>query len=395
MIFIRKIKINKMNKTFSLIAMIFLFTISRITFPQGELPVKVISKIDSLFSNFNKSNSPGYAIGIFNDTTIAFAKGYGFANLEYNIPITPETSFNLASLSKQFTAACLALLILDGKVSLEDNIKKYIPELPDYIYPVKIKHLVYMTSGIPEYFNLPRKSGLAWNPYYYFTIDTAIEASLKTMKLEYKPGTAWSYSNINYMLLTKIIEEVSGKSFACFAEEKLFKPLGMKSTLVNDDITEIIKNRAVGYVQRNQKNLNAFLKTGMKLDNDSDLIQVHRNSPHYGGSGVYSTIKDLFLWNKNWYTHQFGGQPFYDLMHKRIKFDHPKDNDAFGLVFGNYNGAETVWYAGSDLGFSTFMIRFPEQKFTIVCLSNLDDGNAQNYAMKIIEILTRSGIFKL
>jgi CubicO group peptidase (beta-lactamase class C family) len=384
-----------MNKTFCTIILIIFSSVRGITFSQTGLPLNVISRIDSLFSGFNKSNSPGYAVGIFYDTALTFTKGYGYANLEYNIPITPETGFNLASLSKQFTAACLAILILEGKVSLDDNVKKFIPELPDYCYPVKIKHLVYMTSGIPEYFNLSRKSGLAWNPYYYFTTDSAIQASLSIMKLEYKPGTVWSYSNINYMLLTKIIEKVSGKSFAAFAEDRLFLPLGMKNTIVNDDITEIIKNRAVGYAERNQKNLNAFLKTGMRLNKDYGLIQVHRNSPHYGGSGVYSTINDLFLWNKNWYTHQFGGRAFYNLMHKRMKFDHPKDNDAFGLVFGNYNGAETVWYAGSDLGSSTFMIRFPKQKFTIACLSNFDDGNAQNYAMKIIEILISSRVLKL
>ena len=382
-----------MKKTLSTILVLLL--ISGNSHTQPKLPNKIISQIDSLFIKFESSNSPGCAVGIFKDTSIVFEKGYGNADLEYYIPITPETDFNLASLSKQFTAACLALLILEKKVSLEDDVKKYIPALPDYDYPVKIKHLVYMTSGIPEYFNLSRKSGLMWNPYCYFTIDSAIRISLSRKQLEYKPGTKWSYSNINYMLLAKIVEKVSGKTFAEFANENLFEPLGMKNTLVNDDVTEIIKNRAVGYVERNNKNLNAFLKAGMKLNNDSNLIQVHRNSPHYGGSGIYSTINDLFLWDKNWYTHKFGGQAFYDLMNKRIKFEHPKDNDAFGLAFGNYKGAVTIWYAGSDLGFSTFMIRFPKQKFTVVCLSNLDDENAENYAMEIVGILINSGFVKL
>ena len=312
-----------MKKTLSTILVLLL--ISGNSHTQPKLPNKIISQIDSLFIKFESSNSPGCAVGIFKDTSIVFEKGYGNADLEYYIPITPETDFNLASLSKQFTAACLALLILEKKVSLEDDVKKYIPALPDYDYPVKIKHLVYMTSGIPEYFNLSRKSGLMWNPYCYFTIDSAIQISLSRKQLEYKPGTKWSYSNINYMLLAKIVEKVSGKTFAEFANENLFEPLGMKNTLVNDDVTEIIKNRAVGYVERNNKNLNAFLKAGMKLNNDSNLIQVHRNSPHYGGSGIYSTINDLFLWDKNWYTHKFGGQAFYDLMNKRIKFEHPKD----------------------------------------------------------------------
>ena len=361
---------------------------------QSKLPNKAELEIETLFKKFVNNNSPGYAVGILIDTTLAFAKGFGNANLEYNIKITPETVFNLASLSKQFIAACLALLILEKKVSLEDNVKNYIPEFPDYNYEVKIKHLVYMTSGIPEYFDMLRGNGLSWNPYLYFTIDTAIQASLRNKKLEYEPGTKWSYSNINYMLMTKIIEKISGQAFSEFAKEHLFEPLGMKHTIVNDDITEIIPNRATGYVERSTKNLEAFEKAGMKLKNNSGFIQVHRNSPHYGGSGVYSTINDLYLWEKNMYTHKFGGEELYKLMHKRMKFKHPKDNDAFGLVYGEYNGAVTIWYSGSDLGFSTYFISFPKQKFTVICLSNLDDGKAESYAMKIIDILVDDGVIK-
>ncbi|MFZ0456045.1 MAG: serine hydrolase domain-containing protein [Ignavibacteriaceae bacterium] len=378
---------------FRIFIVIILF--SNTILSQTKLPHKVELEIETLFNKFVDNNSPGYAVGIFIDTTLTFAKGFGNANLEYNIKITPETTFNLASLSKQYTAACLALLILEKKVRLEDNVKKYIPEFPDYNYEVKIKHLVYMTSGIPEYYDMSRGNGLNWNPYLYFTIDTAIQASLKNKKLEYEPGTKWSYSNINYMLLTKIIEKISGQTFSEFAKEHLFEPLGMKHTIVNDDITEIIPNRATGYVERSTKNLEAFGKAGMKLKNYSGLIQVHRNSPHYGGSGVYSTINDLYLWDKNMYTHKFGGEEFYKLMHKRMKFKHPKDNDAFGLVYGEYNSVETIWYSGSDLGFSTYFISFPKQKFTVICLSNLDDGNAESYAMKIIDILVNDGVIKI
>ncbi len=350
-------------------------------------------KIDSLFKHID-STTPGYSIGVIQDTNFIFNKGYGSANLEYQIPIDSKSAFNIASLSKQFTAASIALLILEKKVSLEDNIKKYLPDFPLYKSEIKIKHLIYMTSGINDYYYNPRKNGTDWSSLNFFNIDTAIVASLSNEELMYIPGSKWSYSNINYMLLTKVVEKVSGMSFSEFAKKRIFEPLKMENTFVNDDIFQVIPHRVNGYNHRDEENTSGLIEDGYLNVSGKGFLQINRNSPHYGGSGIYSTLDDLKKWLVNFQTKDFGGQAFYDLMHSTMKFDHEKENDAFGLVIGDFNGQEIVWYEGGDWGFSCYMMRFPKSNFSIICLSNLGTGNARNYVNKVMDILIEDKVFK-
>jgi CubicO group peptidase (beta-lactamase class C family) len=355
------------------------------------LSSQTISQIDKLFEAYNKPDSPGYALGIFRNGKMLYTKGYGMANLDYNIPLGPSSVFNIASLSKQFTAACIALLILRDSLSLEDEVKKFVPETGKYPYPVKVKHLLYMTSGIREYHSLPHKNGLHWNLYDYFTVDTAIAVSLNEPALEFEPGTKWAYSNVNYMLLTKIVEKVSGKTFAQFAHENIFEPLGMHHTHFNDDVTLVIPNRATGYILLDSSMVEASKNAGYYLRPRKGYAQAHRNAPHYGGSGLFTTVEDWYLWNQNFYDHKLGGQSFYDLMHKRMKFAHSKDNDALGLVFGNFQGEEIIWYAGGDIGFNSYVMRFPKQELTVVCFSNVNSsGGAEKYAHQVGELLLQN-----
>lgn len=357
-----------------------------------ELSRKTTGQIDTLFRAVQAAGSPGYAVGIFHKQKIVFAKGYGMANLDYNVPITPATAFNIASLSKQFTAACIALLVLRDSISLEDEVKQYIPEVGKYKSPIRIKHLVYMTSGIKEYHSLARRNGLNWNLVDYFTVDSAIAASLSQPKLQFEPGTKWAYSNVNYMLLTKIVEKVSGKTFGQFADENLFGPLGMHNTHVNDDVTLVVKNRATGYLPVTPAEVERTRKAGFYLRPRQGYAQLHRNAPHFGGSGVFTTVEDWYRWDCNFYRMELGGKPFYDLMHQRVKFAFEKDNDALGLVFGTFRGEEMIWYAGGDLGFNSYAMRFPKQELTVVCFSNLNSsGGAEQYAHKVGEILMRNG----
>ncbi|PQA54508.1 serine hydrolase domain-containing protein [Siphonobacter curvatus] len=356
-----------------------------------KLPPQAIQQIDSLFAPYAKV--PGFSLGIFTPSKVLFSKGYGLANLDYNLPNTSATVFNIASLSKQFTAACVALLILQDSLSLEDPVAKYLPQVGQYTDTIRIKHLVYMTSGIAEYHRLPRKNGLHWNLYDYFTVDTAIQASLSQPKLDFVPGMQWAYSNVNYMLLTKIVEKVSGKRFSQFAREHLFLPLGMKSTHVDDDVTLIVPNRATGYMPLTPALIEQTRQAGYYLEDRHGYAQMHRNAPHHGGSGVFTSINDWFLWNQNFYTHKIGGQAFYDLMHQRLKFNHPKDNDAFGLVFGRFEGEEIIWYSGGDIGFNSYFMRFPQQQVTVVCFSNFDSaGLAEKLAHQVGNILKKNKV---
>ena len=346
--------------------------------------------IDAVFADVDRS-APGYAVGIIRNGQMAFAKGYGLANLEDRVPITPDTVFHLASLSKQFTASAIALLILDHKLSIDDPVARYIPETTKYGPDLRIKHLVYMTSGLHEYFDVPRPGGLPWYSAYRFTRDDALAAALSPPSLEFAPGTKWAYSNTNYMLLTKIAEKISGQSFARFMHSRVFAPLGMDSTLIDDDTTLVIPHRAIGYAPRSGKVLDELAKVNIRAQDGVGFVRLDRNSPHYGGSGVFSSIADLAKWDANWYTQRLAGPGFTGLMNKRIKFQHDKDNDAFGLVFGNYNGEQSIWYAGDDIDSSTYMIRFPDKQMTVIVLSNNPLGDSEERTMKILKALHSVG----
>ncbi|MGB5982783.1 MAG: serine hydrolase domain-containing protein [Nonlabens sp.] len=354
------------------------------------LEKETIKSIDTLFSEFNNLNSPGFAIGIIKDSTVLYKTGYGTANLDHSIPIDNNTAFDIASVSKQFTAACIALLIIEGKVNLNAPAQNYIPELSKYQDTIRIKHLMYNTSGLTDYFNLPRTNKKSWLDFHYFDTEEAIKTSLRQDTLSFTPGDKWDYSNVNFMLLTKVVEKISGMSFTVFIKERLFNPLEMKNTLVNDDITTIIKNRATPYNPRNSIYVNAYKKEGIKVAENGDWIQHNRNSPHYGGSGIISTIDDLIKWEQNFFNQKYGGTEFYSLMHQTMQFNHDRKNQAFGLYFGTYKERNFVAWEGATSGISSQIIRFPDQKVAIIVLSNLGSGAASNKANLIADILIKA-----
>ncbi len=344
------------------------------------------SAVAGLFSR--PRDSPGYAVGLIKDGEFVLSRGYGLANLDDSIPITPKTSFHLASLSKQFTAAAVALLILDHKIALSDPVTKYIPGVAKYGAGLRIEHLVYMTSGLHEYTDVPRKNGVPWMSFYYFTRDEAIAAALEPAQLEFVPGTKWAYRNINYMILTKIVEVVSHQSFALFMQDRVFCPLGMSHSEINDDSTEVIPHRATGYALRSDPRVRKELASvGVSLTPGNGWVRLVRVAPHFGGSGVFTTLDDLLLCYRNWYAASLAGPQFTELMNKRMKFEHGKDNDAFGLVWRSLYSRAMLDYSGADTDTSTYMARFPEQHFTVICLSNMPLGDTEGKARAVLNLL--------
>jgi len=358
-----------------------------------SLSESAIKRIDELFHEFNLE-SPGYAIGISKNGQTCYKKGYGSANLDYNIPIDSNSVFSIASVSKQFTAACIALLILDEEITLDDPAFKYIPQLKKYEDTIRIAHLVYNTSGIKDYYQLPRKNGRSWITFNYFDVDECIATSLSQDTLLFAPGEKWDYCNVNFMLLAKVVEQVSGTSFADFSRKRLFEPLGMMNTHINDDITLVVKHRVIPYNVRNKENVRMYAEDGVHIKKEGEYIQHYRTSPHYGGSGVMTTINDLLKWSRNMITKQFGGDEFYALIHKTQKFKHDRDNQAFGLYIGGYGGKKIIAWDGGDWGISSQLMRFPEQGVAIVVLSNLGSGEAYRKVNAIADILMEEKVIE-
>jgi CubicO group peptidase (beta-lactamase class C family) len=227
-----------------------------------------------------------------------------------------------------------------------------------------------------------------WMTFCYFTRDEAIAAALQPNQLECAPGTKWAYRNINYMLLTRIVEVASHEPFATFMQERIFGPLRMSHSEVNDDSTEIIPHRATGYAQRSDPRVvHELALVGVAIKPGDGWGRLVRLAPHFGGSGVFTTVNDLLLWDRNWYSGALAGPRFTELMNKRTKFDHDKDDDAFGLVWRVRYGHAMLDYSGGDTDVSTYMARFPEQHLTVVCLSNMQLGDAEGKAQALMNLL--------
>jgi len=206
----------------------------------------ITDKVDELFKQWDKDDSPGAAVGIFKDGRIIYARGYGIANLEYALPWTPQTPSRIGSISKQFIAMCIAILAEQGKISLDDNIQKYIPDWPEYNGPIKLKHLLHHTSGGREYLTIVSLMGKPEGSGYVYTPKELVRTLSRQKELNFKPGEKYSYSNSGYFLLSEIVSRVSVLKTSTFAKKYIFDPLGMNNTHFHDDPNMIVKNRAYG-----------------------------------------------------------------------------------------------------------------------------------------------------
>ncbi len=326
-------------------------------------------KVDELFAEWDKSDSPGCALGIIKNGKLLYKRGYGMANLEHNLPISSTTVFRIASTSKQFTAMCIVLLAEQGKISLNDDICKYLSEMPEYESPITIRHLIHHTSGIRDYLELMELAGMSDHDYY--SDDKAVEMLTRQKDLNFKPGGEFLYSNSGYYLLSMIVKRVSGKSLREFTEEKIFKPLGMNNTHFHDDHTMIVKNRADGYSPREDGGYRINMTT----------------LPMVGDGGLFTTVEDLFLWDQNFYHNKLGGKDSINqLLNLGTLNSGEKLSYAFGLEAIDYRGLKMISHSGSMAGFRAQMIRFPEQKFSVICLANLSTINPTKLCKEVADL---------
>jgi CubicO group peptidase (beta-lactamase class C family) len=351
----------KSKKTW-IISVIFLLLASSAW--ANDLP----SEVNKLFVRWDRTDSPGCALAVVHNGQIVYKKGYGMANLELDVPMSPESVFYIGSVSKQFVAFCVALLAEQGKLSLDDDIRKYLPEIPDYGWAITIRHLLHHTGGIRDYLELESIAGIPFGMYHEHD---ALNLILRQKELNFRPGEDNSYSNSGYFLLGVIVKRVSEKSLREFAEENIFKPLNMKNSRFHDDYTELIKKRASGYYEREKGEYRNFIST-------FDCV---------GSGGLFTSVEDLFLWDQNFYHHKAGGKEVMNQMHTRgVLNDGTKLDYAFGLVIGDYRGLNTVEHGGSLGGYRADLLRFPDQRFSVILLSNLSSFQPSKVARQVADI---------
>lgn len=328
------------------------------------------ARIDPIFAEWDRLDSPGCSVAVIREGRIDFERGYGMANLEHGIPNSPTTVFDIGSTSKQFTATCVALLAQDGRLSLDDDIRDFVPEIPDYGRKITIRHLLHHTSGLRDYLTLFALAGIATEDLT--TDDDALSMLARQKELNFAPGEEHLYSNSGYFLLSVIVKRAAGRTLAELARERIFDPLRMSSTHIHDDHGRIVPRRATGYSKRE--------KGGFAIDM-SDFEQT-------GDGAVMTTVEDLALWDANFFEARVGGQALLDTLRTRGKLNDGRELDyALGLAISKYRGVPCESHGGSWAGYRAELLRFPRQRTSVIVLCNLGDMNPSRLARKVADVV--------
>jgi CubicO group peptidase (beta-lactamase class C family) len=325
--------------------------------------------VDKVFAPWNKPTAPGCAVGVLRNGQRLYSQGYGMADLEHGAAITPTTVFHIASVSKQFTAFAIYLLAQEGKLSLDDDIRKILPELHDFGKTITIRHLLHHTSGLRDQWNLLAMAG--WRLADVITERDILRLVWRQRELNFAPGEKQLYSNTGYTLLAVIVKRVSGQSLREYAQEHILKPLGMRHTHFHDEYGELVKARAHSY----EKQSNAGYR------------YIALSYSNVGATSLFTTVEDLALWDENFYTGKVGGKDLLAQMQIKGKLnDGTEIKYASALVIGTYRGLETVEHAGGDAGFRTELLRFPGEHFSVITLCNAAEANPPALARAVADI---------
>lgn len=327
------------------------------------------ARVDKVFARWNTTTTPGCAVGVGMKGRSVLERAYGMADLEHGIANKADTIFEAGSVSKQFTAAAILLLAKDGKLSLDDPARKYLPELPDYGAPLTIRHMLQHTSGLRDWGEV---AGLAGWPRgaRAHTHAHVLDIVSRQRAVNFTPGAQWSYSNTGYNLAAVVVSRVSGQSFADFSRDRIFAPLGMTRTSWRDDYTRIVKDRAIAYSDR----AGAF-STNMPFEN------VH------GNGGLLTTVGDLLRWNENAVAPKIGDAALVREQHQPGRLNDGKAHDyAMGLTIGTYRGVAEVSHSGSTAGYRAHLLRYPDQHVSVAVLCNVTSGAATQYARAVADL---------
>ena len=338
-------------------------------------PPDARAKVDKIFERYNRTDSPGCVAGATIDGATVLTGAYGMADLEHGIALAPESILEPGSIAKQFTAAAVLLLVQQGKLALDDPVRKYIPEVPDYGTPITIRHLINHTSGLRDWGSVEGIAGWPRTTREYSHAHV-LEIVSRQRVLNYPPGAEYSYTNTGFNLAAILVSRVSGKTFPEFTREQIFAPLGMTSTQWRDDFRRIVRNRAV-----------AYSPSGNAFQQDMPFEDV------FGNGGLLTTVGDLLRWNDNFTDAKVGGHAFVDSEHQQGRLtDGRTIAYAAGLMVLHWKGLNEVSHSGSTAGYRAWLGRYPEQGLSVAVLCNLASANATQLGHQVAEVYLASVI---
>jgi CubicO group peptidase (beta-lactamase class C family) len=330
---------------------------------------ELTERVDAIFQAYDRSDSPGCALGVLRDGELVYARGYGTADLEHDVPISAESIFHVASVSKQFTACAVALLAEDGKLSLDDDVRKFLPELPDYGDTITLRHLINHTSGLRDQWDLLAMAG--WREHDVKTNGDVLALAIRQRALNFRPGDESLYCNTGYTLLGLVVERVTGQSLRAFTEERLFRPLGMSRTHFHDDHTMIVKDRAYAYVPRDEGGFRVSIPA-------FDTV---------GATSLFTTVGDLARWVHGfWESRRISAALVEQMLTPGRLNDGEMLPYAFGVIVGAYRGVRIVEHSGGDAGYRSHLIWFPEQHFAVAVLGNLSKLSPSALARQVADV---------
>jgi CubicO group peptidase (beta-lactamase class C family) len=325
-------------------------------------------QVDALFARWDRPDTPGAVVEVIRDCKVVLRKAYGMADLERSVPMGPDSVFFIGSMTKQFTAFAIHLLAQDGKLALDDDIRRYLPDVPDFGATITIRHLLLHTSGLRDYFNLMLMAGRRLDDV--ITEDEALNLIRRQRSLNFAPGQEWMYSNTGYLLLARVVQRVAGRPLPEFARERIFEPLGMRHTRFQQDYGRLVPGRALSY---------------LRAASGYEYVAVGESTT--GAGGIVSTAADLALWDRNFYDARVGGKELIERMQEAGVLAGGKSTGyASALQIGSYRGARMVQHGGTIGGYRTEMARFPDQRFSVVVLANASDLDATGLGHAVADI---------
>ena len=321
-----------------------------------DIPSVPLSEIDALFTTWTNA-TPGCAVGVSAGGRIVLEKAFGMADLEHDVPNTPDTIFEAGSVSKQFTAMAVLLLARDGKLALDDPVRRYIPELPEDAAPITIRQMLQHTSGLRDWGSVEDTAGWPRGTRVY-THAHVLDIVARQSRLNFTPGTRWSYSNTGYNLAVILVSRVAGEPFAEFTRRRIFEPLGMTRTSWRDDFTRVVKGRAIAYAASD-----SGYKTDMPFEN------IH------GNGGLLTTVGDLLRWNRNFLEPRVGDAALLQEAQTPGRLSSGQQHGyAFGLRLDRYKGLQEIRHSGTTASYRAYLSRFPDAQVSVALLCNAGDS---------------------